>query len=55
MQKLAEKIAKMVQEQGIVKFEDTNLMGKAAALAAYQGMIAEYAKTPGHTVYTVRI
>jgi len=54
MQTLAEKITKMVAEQGLVKFEDSNLMGKAAALAAYQGMIREYAKTAGHTIYTVQ-
>lgn len=53
MTNLMLKIAQQVKDQGLVKFEDTSIFGKAAAAAAYKGMIVEYAKTPGHTVYTV--
>lgn len=55
MQTLANKITKMVAEQGQVKFENTNIMKKAADLAVWQGQIRVYATTPGHTVYTVAI
>ena len=55
MENLMLKIKKMVEDNGQVKFEDTSIFGKAAAAAAYKGMIREYAKTAGHTVYTVSI
>lgn len=55
MENLIAKISKMVQDSGLVKFEDCTITGKAARLAAYQGIIKEYARTPGHTVYTVKV
>jgi len=55
MQNLAEKISEMVAEQGMVKFENSSVFGKAAAYATFKGMIRVYATTPGHTVYTVKV